>query len=517
MPGVLSIVSAVALALAFPSFDLAFLAWGALAPFLFALRRSQPGAAAALGFLFGAVLAGGLFWWLGRIVSTAATSVPLLYAGFALYFLAFGVLYRLMSRITGRGLLVGAPALWVALEYARANLGFLAFPWNLLGHSQHAYLPVVQVADVAGVYGISFLVVLVNQVLSELPDAVRDATPARRSAWMRRASGAALVLAAVLAYGTLRLAEPEESSRIRVAVVQANVLSRQRMPFTDQVAHLEAYRRLSLQAAESRPLLIVWPSSSLPAPVSGSRLIQWAIPKLARETESYFLVGGAGGEKFGPRAPGQLPYSNTEFLVAPSGRFETQYSKMRLTPFDEYLPLAGLVRWPAWLTSLRESFRPGTEPTVFHVGEARFGVPICWETTFPDVVRRFTQAGARFIVVATNEGFFGPTSGPYQTLAMTVFRAVENRVAVVRAATTGVSAFIDARGRVVRRVTDAHGRDLGVAGTIVWDVPLSTTRTFYTAHGDVFAWGASGLAGALLAGGVLARRARRAAAVEATA
>jgi apolipoprotein N-acyltransferase len=289
------------------------------------------------------------------------------------------------------------------------------------------------------------------------------------------------------------------------------------MPFAEQVAHLEAYDRLTRQAAEARPDLIVWPSSSLPAPVSGSRLIQWAIPKIARETDAYLLVGGAGGEKLGPRAPGQLPYSNTEFLVAPSGRFEAQYSKMRLTPFDEYLPLDGLVRWPGWLTSLRASYRPGTEPTVFQVGEARFGVPICWETTFPDVARRFAQAGARFIVVATNEGFFGATSGPYQTLAMTTFRAVENRMAVIRAATTGVSAFIDARGRVVRRVTDARGRDLGVAGTIVWDVPLSTTRTFYTAHGDVFAWAASGLAGALLAGTLLARRVRRAAAVEAAA
>jgi apolipoprotein N-acyltransferase len=146
-----------------------------------------------------------------------------------------------------------------------------------------------------------------------------------------------------------------------------------------------------------------------------------------------------------------------------------------------------VLRWPQWITTLDKSFVPGDRYTLFKVANARFGAPICWENNFPDVFRRFVQDGANFMVSVTNESVFGPTSGPHQTMATVVFRAVENRVAVARAATTGVSAFIDAQGRIVSRVEDANGNELFVHGTLAWDVPLSQQKSFYTRYGDVFA------------------------------
>jgi apolipoprotein N-acyltransferase len=506
-----AVASAVLTPLAFPAVDLGFLGWLSVAPLLIALRRSPPLGAAGLGLLFGCGLAGGVFHWLGLLATMTVATTVVMYVGFGLYYAAFGLLYNRLASLPAVWVLLGAPALWVALEYARASLSFLALPWNLLGHSQYRYLPVIQVADVTGVSGISFLMVMTNQLASQLAErlARRPTSPAqaraRHAIWRPNLLIVAVILFLTLVYGLYRQAAPDGSERVRVAVVQANVLARDGMSSREQVGHLRAYDRLTREGARERPDLVVWPSSSLPGPLD-SRIVSFVVTRLVRDVGIPLLAGGAGGDKLAPARDGVRPYSNTEFLVAPSGRVEAQYSKIRLTPFNEYVPLRGTIPWPRWLTTMKDSFVAGVEYTLFRVGEARFGAPICWENTFPDLFRRFVRDGANLMVSVTNEGFLGETAGPHQTLAMNVFRAVENRVAVVRAATTGVSAFIDARGRIVRRVADAQGRDVSVAGVIVWDVPLATTRSFYTQHGDVFAMGATGFAAVLLLAALLARR-----------
>jgi apolipoprotein N-acyltransferase len=259
------------------------------------------------------------------------------------------------------------------------------------------------------------------------------------------------------------------------------------MSLADQATHLRAYEGLTREAARQRPDLIVWPSSSLPAPITSSRLVQFTLDRLARETGAYLLVGGTAGDKLGAQTNGYAGYSTSQFLISPAGRLQGQYNKIRLTPFDEYLPLEGLVPWPRWITTLQGGFVPGDTYALLPVSRARVAAPICWESIFPDVFRRFVRDGAQLMISATNEGFFGRTAAPHQTLAMNVFRAVENRVAIARAATTGVSAFISPKGDVIERVRGQQGDDLFVAGVLVRDLPLSTERTFYTVYGDVFA------------------------------
>jgi len=484
----MSVLSAGLATLSLPSFDLGFLGWIALAPLLFALRQRGPLAGAFLGWLFGCAFGATSFFWINSIPDINPLRFAMLVGAFSVYYLVFGFLYSFASRPLRAWLIVAAPALWVTLEYARGSLSFLAYPWNFLAHSQHDALAVIQIADVTGAYGVSFLLVMASQLVSELPE-IRSAM--RRSRVAVAAFG--LALGATLLYGWHKLGDPAENARVRVAIVQANVAAHAKMSADEQIRHLGAYAELTLEAVTQQPDLVVWPSSSLPAPIS-FWMIRLYVSDLASRAGVPILVGGAGGDKFAPARAGELPYSNSEILVSPKGALEGQYNKVHLTPFTEHVPLQGLVTWPRWMTTLEKSFVAGDRYTLFHVGAGRFGAPICWENSFPDLFRRFVLGGANFMVSATNESVFGATSGPHQTLAMNAFRAVENRVAIARAATTGVSAFIDSRGRIVAKVADARGADLFVSGLLTWDVPLSSERSFYTSYGDVFAQAMAALA-----------------------
>ena len=478
----LAAISAIALTASLPAFDWYWLAWVAVAPLLYALRQRGLVAGAALGWIFGFCFGAAAFYWLAAVPGITPVRFVLVVAVFGLYYLAFGLLYALASRSVGSWMLLGGPALWVALEYARASSHFLALPWNFLAHSQYQVLPVIQMADLASAYGVSFILMMSNQLASQLPEV------AQRGAWRWSAQIAGLVLAlgGGLLYGSHRLGDtPQPEGRIRVAVIQSNVAARNGMSVDEQIQHLSVYDALTRQVAGHKPDLVVWPSSSLPAPLS-FWMIRMYVSDIALASGAALLVGGAGGDKFAPVRNGQLPFSNSEFLILPTGELGGEYNKVRLTPFNEYVPLQGILRWPGWLSGLEASFVPGDRFTLFKVAEARFGTPICWENLFPDLFRRFPLAGANVMISVTNESAFG-TTGPRQTLAMTVFRAVENRVAIARAATTGVSGFIDSHGRIVARVVDGKGADVMSAGALVRDLPLSQQRTFYTLHGDVFA------------------------------
>jgi apolipoprotein N-acyltransferase len=498
----LPVVSALLVTASLPPFDFGIFAWFGLSPLLYVLRGRSLAGAAGLGWLFGLFLGTGSFIWLPGVEGINFSKFLVCFVSvFSLYYLLFGFFYRLISPVVGSGIIIVAPALWIAMEYLRANFFFLALPWNLLGHSQYLYLPLIQVADITGVYGISFLIVMVNQRLSQVPGLFtgdRVASKVSSGPANTRKLAAQLMLPVTMLgltffYGWYNLDQSVEGRHLRVAVVQGNVLARDNMSVADQAKHLEAYKKLTLEAAAGSPALIVWPATSLPGPMNSNRLVRLTIQQLARDTGAYLLVGGAGHEKFGPRKEGYLPFSNSEFLVAPSGRLMEQYNKIKLLPFNEYLPLQKIISWPRWITSLEESFVPGDRFTLFQVSGAKFGTPICWENVFPDHFRRFVREGAQFMVSVTNEGFMGRSGGPYQTLAITAFRAVENRVAIVRAAPTGVSAFINPDGEIVDRVGNGSVKDLLISGTLVREVPLSNKKTFYTLYGDIFSYIGIGL------------------------
>ena len=217
------------------------------------------------------------------------------------------------------------------------------------------------------------------------------------------------------------------------------------------------------------------------------------------------LVGGGGRDK---RRAGheREGVANSAFLFGPEGKMLARYDKMRLLPFNEYVPLRGVVAWPAWLAPNTAEAVPGTSWTLFALGEASFGVLICWENAFPGAARRYAREGVDFMVSITNETFTSSAVAREQLLATNVLRAVETGLAFVRAATTGVSAVIAPDGRIVARVRDADGGDVDVVGYLTAEIPLGAGPTPYTRFGDAFVAAALGI---VLIAGPLAPLSRR--------
>ena len=485
---VLVVCSGLGLTAAFPTWNLHLLAWLNLAPFLVVISKVSPGRGLALGWCAGFVFFSTLLQWLIHTMTTYSTlSLPLAFlvlfglaATLGAYVALFGWAQALLCRRLGPdGLLLAAP-LWVGIEWLRGHL-FTGFPWGLLGYSQYAQLPLIQIAAWTGVYGVSFLLVLVNSSLSL----------ALLRGWQGglKIGGpvAFLGLALALSIGAWRLSGVSVPD-FPVAIVQGSIDQAVKWSPSFQRATMNIYLGLTRRAAASRPRLIVWPEAAAPYFLSREPMVTREIASLAASAEVPIVVGAL---EVG-RRDGGLTYFNSAFLVSGSDGIVARYDKMHLVPFGEYVPLKRLLFFVEAVAAEIGDFTPGERPVVFDRAGGRFGVVICYEGIFPELFREFVRGGAEFMVNITNDAWFGRTSGPIQHLTMIPFRAVENGVAVVRAANTGVSAIIEPSGEIRERL------GLFERGQMAGRIPLRQVTTFYTRYGDLFAWGCLGVgAGAL--------------------
>ena len=207
------------------------------------------------------------------------------------------------------------------------------------------------------------------------------------------------------------------------------------------------------------------------------------ILKIAEETGAHLLFGSPSHDW----VKGKVKYYNSAYLLSPQGKVVGKYDKIHLVPFGEYVPLSGLLFFLESLSGVG-NLSPGKTVQNLHFPQGDFGVLICFEIIFPNLCRKFVKAGAQFLVTITNDAWFGRTSAPYQHLSMATFRAVENRVSIARAANTGISAFIDAKGEIRKR------SDIFVRETLVGHINPKIEGTFYTRYGDVFALVSSAIA-----------------------
>ncbi|MGD0917738.1 MAG: apolipoprotein N-acyltransferase [Thermodesulfobacteriota bacterium] len=500
----LSLLSGILLIFSFPRFDLEFLAWFALVPLFYSIESRELCYSFKLGFLTGVISFLGILYWIIVAVHTYG-NVPLIPSGLILLLLvmylslfigAFTFLTQLIQIRSGLSSFFFTPFLWVTLEYLRSFL-LTGFPWANLGHSQYLNLPFIQMADITGVYGLSFVILLVNATLFW----VLHQWPKRHFPFCEVTLTAFILLGFLIyGYGKMRAIDRQVLRQpiLKVGLVQGNIDQSIKWDESFQRETLEIYERLSFKVAEGRPDLIIWPETATPFFFQDATEYQPLVLNIPKRADTFLLFGSPSYQI----GKGKINHYNSAYLVSPSREMVGRYDKIHLVPFGEYVPLGDYLS----LGSLGEGigdFKSGKGIFNFSMPQGQFGVLICFEIIFPNLCRRFVKNGADFLVTITNDAWFGRTSAPYQHFAIATFRAVENRVFIARAANTGISGFIDPKGKTVK-----EGRiftEEAMNGTI----HLMKSRTFYTVYGDVFAWICTGFSIFLLGYACLQKRSKK--------
>lgn len=515
-PVVPSVISALLFWMSFPPVGWWPLSFFALA-FLFALIKSPR---SRVSLYFGSWVGGFLFWLLAiQWVRLTDPSAWLAWVVMALFLSLWWPVFLCVSRVAVNGLklpiMVAAPIVWVGLEYFRAHI-LTGFPWYYLAHSVYAVLPMIQIADFAGALGISLVIALVNAWWVEvvtLP--LLRPTPSgprltRAQAW--RGSIVLGVLLATLAYGAYRIGSADFRKGPVVALLQSNLEQHVKMA-GDPHANVALYQSL-IDEARSRnpsPDLIVWPETSYPygffsqinAKLTAAEFDEQAkaldqdpeklrehIDLVTRHLHGWTdvinipMLVGLTLHDFNPAGHSRF---NSAVLFEPGVPTLQSYHKLHLVPFGEYVPLVDYLPWLTALTPYHGTKIPsltfGREPLWLELGEYRIATAICFEDTVPHVVRRFFSEapGGRqpdMLINMSNDGWFHGSSEHDMHLAVSVFRAVENRVPLARAVNTGVSAVIDGNGLIVESLRKLR------QGLVVRSIPLDDRVSAYTRWGD---------------------------------
>jgi len=489
------IASGVLVWLAMPEYSLTALVWVALVPLLLVLVGCRDHRGCFLtGYGYGLVYAALCVKWI-----TVAPGFPLagylvMVAWIALFPALFALALGTVTRRTAWPLWLAAPLLWTAVEYLRVIIPLAPSPLALLGHVFYRQPDMIQLAAVTSAYGPGFLIVLVNAALACLVLAgyrrLSRRPPVQSPGQLLLAGLLALFSPlAVLILGQARLSQPSPGPEplMRVAAVQANIPQEEKWRTDKRQEVLDRHAALSRQAILRNPGLVVWPETAVPADMLRKIFIREYMKALARELAVPLLAGSATGDKDGSGGDRKFTATNSAYLIDRQGEVVDAYNKIRLLPFAERIPFGEKFPWPDWMIPAKRSFTPGKGIHLLQLDGVHIGVVICWENLFPDLFRRYVDAGAQLMVNMTNEAWFGDSEGGYYLLASAVFRALENGVALLRVANTGVSALIGPRGTILQRITDAEGNDLMVAGILNATVPVPLHPTFYRRFGDVFA------------------------------
>ena len=482
------LVSGALLALAFPchpNHPLAFLyhgSWAFVA--LIPLLTSLPGGTFKSGFQHG-WLTGFVFnlaslYWVAHTQGGGPAVVGgtfLMAAYLGLFIALFAGVQNLLQGLWGRRATAAVPLLWTAQEYL-LSLGELGFPWLLLGHSQAVFPTLIQYATVTGVYGVSCWIALLNVLIFFALTGAQSR--------LRLAASALLLLSLALPWLHGRALIPPPTSNaaatIRVGLIQPNLSRHEKWGSGGLERSFAVLEKLSRQAAEQMPALLVWPETALPCYLRLRPNCRNQVEKLVTELQIPLLTGASDYDHIRGE-----PY-NAAFFFRPHEPELQSYAKMHLvpfgerTPFRDSIPLVRNIDWKVLTGDLGPAeFAPGTRRTIFAHPQARFATLICFESVFPDLVRKSVDAGAQLLVNITNDSWFGQTAGPYQHAQLSILRAIENRLAMARCATSGISLFIDPFGRTFQAT------DIFTAAMRVHELPIGQDHTFYPRHGDIFA------------------------------
>ncbi len=496
------------LAAAFPKAGIAGFAWVAPALMLACAHKKTGRESFWIGYVAGLSFWLASLYWLLLIPVTGFPILGWIALG-AFLALFFAVWVWLLAGKIGEGnwvqrtlwSLLGA-AVWVALEMIRARI-FSGFPWSFIGVSQFQMTPLIQIASVTGVYGISFLVVWASLSLFSGVRMIFS-KPDSRFAWQPEIFLPLFAVAGLFAVGEMKVRkEIPPASTLRVTLIQPSV---PQTMIWDSGANSNRFQQLlalSESALTNQTDLLVWPEAALPEFDEASYI---AITNLIRAHHVWMIFNADDL----PAA--NSPDYNAAFLFDPDGRCAAIYHKQNLVVFGEYIPLVRWMPFLKWFTPIQSGYASGNEPVQFEINRGDSGWPsartsplICFEDTFPQLARKSVQGDTDFLVNLTNDGWFGDSAEQWQHMANAVFRAVENGVPLVRCCNNGVTCWIDANGRVREIFRDKAGGVYG-PGAMTIELPLQKhERTFYNRHGDWFGWSCVGI-GFLVFTGRITRR-----------
>jgi apolipoprotein N-acyltransferase len=484
-----AVISGSILVLCFPKPDLFLMSWVALVPFLLSLYNKSLKQAFRAGFFFGIPYFFGTLYWIYHSINNyggfsfpASISIVILLCLYlSLYPGIFAVLFSLAIRKTQLPALLIAPVFWVVLEFLRTYV-FTGFPWSSIGYSQYQFLSLIQIADITGIYGVSFLVVAVNGALSDLfllKQRTKDMPLFPLSYTVVGFVVLIALIGATVTYGQMKLREQREGKQIRASIIQGNIEQDRKWEPAYQDAVIATYKELSLKAAEDSPSIIIWPETAVPFFFMADRAYSEDLIEFQHRVNSSLLFGTILVKgKQGNRSL----FSNSAVLLDESGKVTYTYDKIHLVPFGEYVPLQKILFFIKKLVVGIGDYAHGTKYIRAETSSGAFAPLICYEIIFPGLVRKFYANGGDYIVNITNDAWFGKTNGPYQHFSMAVFRAIENRKPVIRAANTGISGFIDSSGRILSQTS------LFQKAVLTEDLKTDSALSFYSRYGDLFSY-----------------------------
>lgn len=473
-------VSGILSTLAFPDTGLHFLAFVCLVPLLSSLKGRSMKQGFASGFVMGLCGFLSLLYWIvptihqyGGLPSVAALATSILLCGYlALYPALFCLIYCRIQKIAW-GLPLFSAAAWTGLEYVR-TYALTGFPWGVIGYSQFLNLRLIQIADVFGVYGVSFLLILVNVTLGMVWQQWRS----RQGIQIGNLAVTLFFIGAALVYGELRIKQISSkitgAEKITVSVVQGNINQNDKWNTVFKTTTVEKYIHLTGKILEASPALVVWPETTLPFYYGYDLPMTRMVDDFIREAGTYFLIGAPAFR----RDNETVFFYNRAYLIDPFSVTKATYDKQHLVPFGEYVPMGNYLKFLGKMTAQAGDFSPGTgniHPLYF--GSHSTGVLICFEILFPEISAEFVRNGAGMLTTITNDAWFGRTSAPRQHFSIAVFRAVENRRSVIRCANTGISGLIDPIGHIT------HTTNLFSDAAVSMTVPELSLVSRYTAFG----------------------------------
>ena len=499
----LGILSGVLLGFSFPPFHFGWIAFVGFVPFLFAIDRAQSYKEifklSYFTFLFFNII---VIYWVGGWTKETDPFMMIggaaLILGHPLFFVVPVLFYHFVRKKFGKNAILLFPFLYLSFEYLH-SITEVAFPWLTVGYSQSYNLADIQFAQFTGLFGLSLQVLLVNSLIAYAIIQWGDSPERKKTRVVFSLSLAMLLIIIPELYGLNILNKTKHliyHETLKVAVIQPNI-----DPYAKWVGDpneiLRTYEKETYRILNQKPELVVWPETAIPfyillpqfaydRYVLQSFLDSTGISLLSGVPLAYYFADSSDAKPSSHYDEFMHQYYdayNGAALFKPHSSVNQTYGKIILVPFAERLPYADalpfLIKPLKWGVGISNWAR-GKDTTVFKLQNGlTFSTVICYESIFPGFVHEFVKKGADFLVIITNDGWFGKSSGPYQHAAYAIVRAVENRRSVVRSANTGISELIDPYGRYIGQPTK-----LDEKATLVGNIPLVDRTTFYSQHGD---------------------------------